>query len=115
MKVSELLQILSEFSDSDDPQVVTGEEWLPERLLTTKKCDDHLFLHFDHQPLDQGGDEEGRGFVEHEITMLRDKIKTLLEENSDNSTKIESLLTLFLIGHERTSSEVIEILEEDHD
>ncbi|MBD1558815.1 hypothetical protein HC752_17930 [Vibrio sp. S9_S30] len=115
MKVSELLQILSKFSDSNDPQVVTGEEWLPERLLTTKHDDDLLFLHFDHQPADQGGDEEGRGFVEHEISMLRDKIRTIVEEEGDTNMKTEAFLALFLIGHERSSSEVIEILEEDVD
>ncbi|BCL69527.1 conserved hypothetical protein [Vibrio nigripulchritudo MADA3029] len=113
MKVSELLQILSKFSDNNDPHVVTGEEWLPERLLTTKLNEDFLFLHFDQQPADQGGDEEGRGFVEHEISMLRDKIRTILEEEGDTSMKAEAFLALFLIGHERSSSEVIEILEED--
>jgi hypothetical protein len=45
--------------------------------------------------------------------MLREKIRTILEEEGNTSIKAEAFLALFLIGHERSSSEVIEILEED--
>ncbi len=70
-----------------------------------------LFLEFDNAPEDNQGDEEGRGFVEHEIAMIREKLELLLDEPSDTKTKADALLAIFLMGHELSSSEVIEVLE----
>ncbi|USD66456.1 hypothetical protein [Vibrio sp. SCSIO 43136] len=112
VKVSELLQILNTLPSDKDLDVVTGEEWLPERLIASRYDDDFLFLNFDHQPEDLGGDTEGRGFVEHEMALLRHRIRQLLVEDSDISSKTEALLAMLLISHEKSSSEVIELLEE---
>ncbi|SON48790.1 hypothetical protein [Vibrio tapetis] len=113
MKVSELLKLLKNLPSDLDLDVVTGEEWLPERLLSTKQDGDFLFLEFDNQPEDVGGEIEARGFVEHEVTMLKDKIVQLISESDDIDVKADALLTLLLISHENSSSDVIEILEED--
>ena len=88
-----------------------GEAWLPERLVNTNLDGDMLFLEFDNAPEDNQGDEEGRGFVEHEIAMIREKLEQVLDDTSDTKTKADALLAIFLMGHELSSSEVIEILE----
>lgn len=88
-----------------------GDAWLPERLVDTNLDGDMLFLEFDNAPEDNQGDEEGRGFVEHEIAMIREKLELLLDEPSDTKTKADALLAIFLMGHELSSSEVIEVLE----
>ncbi|MCK8086410.1 hypothetical protein [Vibrio sp. 1CM8B] len=111
VKVSELQNIIDHLPKYSDPDIVMGEAWLPERLVDTKLDGDMLFLEFDNAPEDNQGDEEGRGFVEHEIAMIREKLELLLDEPSDTKTKADALLAVFLMGHELSSSEVIEILE----
>ena len=88
-----------------------GEEWLPERLINTKLDGEMLFLEFDNAPEENQGDSEGRGFVEHEIAMIREKLEQVLDEPSETKSKADALLAIFLMGHELSSSEVIEILE----
>ncbi len=39
-----------------------------------------LFMEFDNAPEENQGDDEGRGFVEHEIAMIREKLEQLLDE-----------------------------------
>ncbi|WP_172380246.1 hypothetical protein [Vibrio sp. Vb339] len=111
VKVSELQNIIDHLPKYSDPDIVMGEAWLPERLVDTKLDGDMLFLEFDNAPEDNQGDEEGRGFVEHEIAMIREKLELLLDEPSDTKTKADALLAIFLMGHELSSSEVIEMLE----
>ncbi|PMH04278.1 hypothetical protein BCU77_15010 [Vibrio splendidus] len=111
MKVSELQNIIDQLPKDSDPDIVMGDAWLPERLVDTNLDGDMLFLEFDNAPEDNQGDEEGRGFVEHEIAMIREKLELLLDEPSDTKTKADALLAIFLMGHELSSSEVIEILE----
>ncbi|WP_165311307.1 hypothetical protein [Vibrio ziniensis] len=112
MKASELKALLDALPQGFDPDVVMGEDWLPERLINTHLDSDFLFLEFDNAPEEDQGDEEGRGFVEHEIEMIRSQIETLLsEENKGIKTKAETLLTLLIMAHERTSSEFIELIE----
>ncbi|OMO30671.1 hypothetical protein BH582_15855 [Vibrio sp. 10N.222.47.A9] len=111
MKVSELQNIIDQLPKDSDPDIVMGDAWLPERLVDTNLDGDMLFLEFDNAPEDNQGDEEGRGFVEHEIAMIRDKLELLLDEPSDTKTKADALLAIFLMGHELSSSEVIEVLE----
>lgn len=111
VKVSELQNIIDQLPKDSDPDIVMGEAWLPERLVDTNLDGDMLFLEFDNAPEDNQGDEEGRGFVEHEIAMIREKLELLLDEPSDTKTKADALLAIFLMGHELSSSEVIEILE----
>ncbi|MEZ9391470.1 hypothetical protein AB4222_06115 [Vibrio splendidus] len=111
VKVSELQNIIDQLPKDSDPDIVVGEAWLPERLVDTNLDGDMLFLEFDNAPEDNQGDEEGRGFVEHEIAMIREKLELLLDEPSDTKTKADALLAIFLMGHELSSSEVIEVLE----
>lgn len=111
VKVSELQNIIDHLPNDSDPDIVMGEEWLPERLINTKLDGEMLFLEFDNAPEENQGDCEGRGFVEHEIAMIREKLEQLLDEPSDTKTKADALLAIFLMGHELSSSEVIEIME----
>lgn len=111
MKASELKKLLNSLNIDTDPGVVCGEYWLPERLVNVQQENDLLFLEFDSAPEENQGEEEGRGFVEHEIELIRERLKQILEEGSDTNTKADAMLALFLMGHERSSSEVIELLE----
>ncbi|CAK1836385.1 conserved hypothetical protein [Vibrio crassostreae] len=111
MKVSELQNIIDHLPNDSDPDIVMGEEWLPERLVNTKLDGELLFMEFDNAPEENQGDDEGRGFVEHEIAMIREKLEQVLDDTSDTKTKADALLAIFLMGHELSSSEVIEILE----
>ncbi|PFG56086.1 hypothetical protein ATG66_2411 [Vibrio sp. ES.051] len=112
MKASELISHLNNLPTEADPDIVMGEAWLPERLVETQLDGDMLFLHFDNAPEEDQGEEEGRGFVEHEIDLIRARLQQLLDEDSDNASKADAMLGLFLMGHELSSSQVIEILEE---
>ncbi|OLQ90319.1 hypothetical protein BIY22_04795 [Vibrio panuliri] len=109
VKVSELKSLLNTLPDELD--VVTGDEWLPEQLISTSVVDDMLHLEFDNAPEEVQG-EEARGFVEHEIQMIRDKFELIIAEASDAKSKADAILAIFLMGHELSSCEVIEILEQ---
>ena len=111
VKVSELQNIIDHLPSDSDPDIVMGEEWLPERLVNTKLDGELLFMEFDNAPEENQGDDEGRGFVEHEIAMIREKLEQVLDDPSDTKTKADALLAIFLMGHELSSSEVIEVLE----
>lgn len=111
MKSSELMRFLS--SLENDCEIVTGESWLPEQLIEAKFDGEFVNLEFDNAPEEDAGELEGRGFVEHEINMLQDKIVQLLFDNSISAKlKADIFLNLFLIVHEKSSSEVVEIFEE---
>ncbi|MDE1314189.1 hypothetical protein MEG05_08225 [Vibrio aestuarianus] len=112
MKASELRKILDSLLENVDPELVMGEVWLPERLIDTQLDDNLLFLEFDNAPEEGEGENEARGFVEHEITMIRQRFEQILAEQADNKSKADAMLALFLMGHEYSSSEVIEILED---
>ena len=112
VKASELKKRLATLPSDCDPDIVTGETWLPERLLDAELDGDLLFLSFDTAPEETQGEEEGRGFVEHEVTMIRHRFLQILTESSDDKTKADAMLALFLMGHELSSSEVIEVLED---
>ncbi|NLS14392.1 hypothetical protein HGP28_16045 [Vibrio sp. SM6] len=111
MKASELSKQLHALPAHLDPDIVTGENWLPERLVTTQLDDNLLFLHFDSAPEESEGDE-ARGFVEHEIALIRERLDSILNCDEPMTTKSDALLALFLLGHERSSTEVIEMLED---
>ncbi|MFB9133964.1 hypothetical protein ACFSJQ_07650 [Vibrio olivae] len=110
MKASELKNLL--YAIPNDPDIVTGDEWLPEQLVEARIEGDLLFFKFDNAPEESQGEEEGRGFVEHEVKMIRQRLAQLLEEPSNTETKTDALLALVLMAHELSSSEVIEILEQ---
>ena len=115
MKASELKRLLDAIPKEYDPDIVTGELWLPERLLEANLVEDLVFLNFDTAPEEIQGDEEGRGFVDHEIELIRDRFEQILNENSDATSKADAMLALFLMGHELSSSEIIELLESPQD
>lgn len=110
MKVSEFKALLDALPADSDPDIVMGEVWLPEQLVTARLEQPLLFLEFDNAPEESQGEEEGRGFVEHEVELIRQQITQLLQEDSLQHDKIEALLGLLLVAHERTSSEFIEML-----
>ncbi|WCE28320.1 hypothetical protein [Vibrio sp. SCSIO 43137] len=111
MKASELMAFLSDIDG--DKEIVTGESWLPEQLINAEFDGELINLEFDNAPEDDAGDTEGRGFVEHEVNMLRDKIVQLLfDDTMPAKVKTDVFLKLFLMIHEKSSSEVVEILEE---
>ncbi len=112
MKASELISILKDLPTNSDPDIVMGEEWLPERLVETRLDGNLLFLDFDNAPEEFQGEEEGRGFVDHEIELIRTRLQQILDEECDSTSKIDAMLGLFLLGHEQSSSEVIEVLEQ---
>ncbi|NOI57668.1 hypothetical protein [Vibrio coralliilyticus] len=112
MKASDLKKLLDSLPEDQNPNIVTGEEWLPERLVNTHLDDEMLFLEFDNAPEEAQGEEEGRGFVEHEVDMIRKRFEQILDESSDTKTKADAMLALFLMGHEMSSSEIIEIMED---
>ncbi len=112
MKTSELISILNDLPTNLDPDIVMGEEWLPERLVETRLDGNLLFLNFDNAPEEHQGEEEGRGFLDHEVDLIRTRLQQILDEDSDSNSKVDALLGLFLAGHELSSSEVIEILEQ---
>ncbi|KII79560.1 hypothetical protein [Vibrio renipiscarius] len=110
VKVSELKDVLNALPIDKDIHIVTGEEWLPEQLVTTSLVDDMLFMQFDNAPEDTQC-EEGRGFVQHEVELIRSRFEQIITEPIDAKSKADAILALFLIGHEQSSAEVIEILE----
>ncbi|MGL4827886.1 MAG: hypothetical protein ACRCXG_01150 [Vibrio sp.] len=110
MKASELKTLLNQIPTDLDPDVVMGEVWLPERLVEAQLDDEMLFLTFDNAPEEGEGEEEGRGFVEHEMELIRDQVLHILADNRGPKSKSEAILALITLAHERTSSEFIEIL-----
>lgn len=110
MKLSELKALLNTLPDECDPDVVMGEEWLPEQLVQARLDDKLLFLQFDNAPEEGEGEEEGRGFVDHEIELIQRQLMQILQDDCAAEAKTEALLTLLIVAHERTSSEFIEML-----
>ncbi|MGO1297696.1 MAG: hypothetical protein ACTMIA_10360 [Vibrio sp.] len=110
MKASQLLKILHSIPLDQDPEVVTGEIWLPERLTRGNLHEGFLFLDFDNAPQEEQGEEEGRGFVEHEENFIREQLTHILQEASGQPEKTEALLAILLMAHEHSSSEFIEML-----
>lgn len=111
MKASQLMQMLTSLPEGHDPEIVTGEEWLPERLIEVRDDQDLLFLEFDNAPEDNQGDDEGRGFVEHEITLIKKRIMDIFLEKASLEHKQQAILALILYAHEHFPSEVVEMLE----
>ncbi|MCE0492479.1 hypothetical protein [Vibrio salinus] len=112
MKASDLLYQLQSVLNNSNPEIVTGEDWLPERLIEIHQLDDLLFLEFDTAPEADQGDEEGRGFVEHEIELIREQIMEVFLEKTSLENKREALLALILLAHEQTPSEVVQTLND---
>ncbi|NAW69330.1 hypothetical protein CAG54_03270 [Vibrio sp. V27_P1S3P104] len=112
MKASELKQRLNDIPSDIDPDIVMGESWLPEQLVGTQLDDELLFLQFDNAPQENEGEEEGRGFVEHEIDLIRYQLAQIFRGESGQREKIEALVAMLLAAHELTSAEFIEMISE---
>ncbi|RQW63636.1 hypothetical protein [Vibrio viridaestus] len=112
MKASEMLYQLQTILKQTDPEIVTGEDWLPERLINLHQLDDLLFLKFDSAPEEGQGDEEGRGFVEHEIELIRQQIMEIFLEKTSLENKQEAILALILLAHEQMPSDVVQTLND---
>lgn len=112
MKVEKLKNILENLPEDHEVRVVTGEKWLPERLISTELDNDLLFLLFDNAPDEGEQGIEARGFVEHEIGLLRQRLGEIVEQSNSSSQLVEALVRFFVIGHETSSSEFIELLEQ---
>lgn len=110
MKVSELREYLDNLPADIDPEIVTGEVWLPEPLIDLHSMDNYLFCEFDNAPEEGEGEEEGRGFVDHEIQLIRDRIERIFLEKTALKNKQDAILALILFAHERLPSEVVELL-----
>ena len=111
MKASKLLEILSDLPEGSDPDVVTGDEWLSERLINVTSQDDFVFCEFDNAPEDGQGDDEGRGFVDHEIELIENHIMEIFLEKAPLEQKKKAILALVLFAHEHFPSDVVEMLE----
>lgn len=112
MKVEKLKNILNLLPDDRQIDVVSGERWLPERLLNAELDNDLLFLEFDNAPDEAESNVEGRGFVEHEIELLRTRLAQITGESHSAEQLLDALTGFFLIGHETSSAEFVELLEE---
>ena len=111
LKASQLITILSQLPENHDPDIVTGETWLPERLVRCQQDEALLFLTFDSAP-DEGEEDEARGFVEHEVDYIKARLHQLITSGEHPSVKTEAILALVLFAHEHSSSDVIEMLEQ---
>lgn len=112
MKASELINFLSQLPEGQDPDIVTGESWLPEQLIDITFDSEMVNLHFDNAPEEVAGEDEGRGFVEHEIVMIKDRIvKILFDQNIAPKVKADLFLQLFLLAHEKSSTDIVEVME----
>lgn len=112
MKVEKLKKILQSLPSDQHIDVVTGETWLPERLLSAKVDNDLLFLEFDNAPDEAEDTFEGRGFVEHEIELVRERLAQMIDQSNNKEHLLDALTAFFLIGHETSSSEFVELLEQ---
>jgi hypothetical protein len=112
VKVSELKNTLKSISNDTNVEVVTGEEWLPEHLINAKLNDNLLFLTFDNAPDELEHGTEARGFVEHEMDLLRLRLSEVLNNQTDNEKTLDALLAFFLVGHEMSSSDFVEFLHD---
>ncbi|CAH0525930.1 hypothetical protein [Vibrio hippocampi] len=111
MNLVKLLDILNQLPKDQNIQVVTGEDFLPERLVDIHRDHDLLFMQFDNAPDEGEQTEEGRGFVDHEIELLRLRLEQIVSQSDDKQQVADALLGFFLIGHEASSSEFVELLE----
>ncbi|MDA9555882.1 hypothetical protein N9R79_00070 [Vibrio sp.] len=109
--MQQLQSILTESQLSEgkgDIEMVSGEEWLPERLLSMKLDNNLLFLTFDDAPIDDENIE--RGLVDHEVDLIKTLLSRVLKE-ADEQTKIKKLLLLIMLAHKQSSNELVESLE----
>ncbi|GMQ46575.1 hypothetical protein [Vibrio sp. 10N] len=112
MKVEKLKNILNNLPKDQDIRIVTGEHWLPEQLVNTELDNNLLFLEFDNAPDEGEQGLEARGFVEHEVELLRQRLDEIVKQSDDSSQLLDALTGFFLVGHEASSAEFIELLEQ---
>lgn len=112
MKVEKLKNILNDLPKDQEIQIVTGERWLPEQLVSAELDNNLLFLGFDNAPDEGEQGIEARGFVEHEVELLRQRLGEIVEQSDSSDQLLDALTGFFIIGHEASSAEFIELLEQ---
>ena len=110
MKISELIQNLQDIqaTHSDDLEVVTGEEWFPEQLLTSTVNHNLAFLQFDRMPNDIPAEIDARGFLEHEERLINTLITNVIFSELEPEAMVEKITSMLVFSHEHISSDVIE-------
>ncbi|MDD9196331.1 hypothetical protein PVK62_10845 [Aliivibrio sp. S3MY1] len=110
MKISELIQNLQDIQASygNDLEVVTGEEWFPEQLLTSNVNHNMAFLQFDRMPSDIPVEIDARGFLEHEELLIKELINKVIFSELEPEAMVEKLTSMLIFSHENISSDVIE-------
>lgn len=110
MKISELIKSLQDIqaTHSDDLEVVTGEEWFPEQLLTSTVEHNMAFLQFDRMPSDIPVEIDARGFLEHEEVLIKNLITKVIFSELEPEEMVKKLTSMLIFSHENISSDVIE-------
>lgn len=88
VKASELKMILNTIPSDQDPELVTGEWWLPEQLVNATHHEEYVFLDFDNAPEEDQGDEEGRGLLNTKWTLFANKLRKYYMKIADNTLKL---------------------------
>jgi hypothetical protein len=109
LKLSKFTSLVTELNIDDDPEIVTGESWLPEELKAMSLHDNKIFLDFDNAPQDD--EQDSRGLVEHELELVRKMISHYLTQDTTQQQRESSLLLLMQCLHEQPSDEVVEYLQ----
>ncbi len=110
MIISELIQNLLDIQETHggDLDVVTGEEWLPEQLLTVSINHNMTFLKFDQWPNDFITENDARGFVNHEEILIKKLIRNIIFSELEPEQMVDKLASMLIFSHENISSDVIE-------
>ncbi|GLR76021.1 hypothetical protein GCM10007855_28950 [Aliivibrio sifiae] len=110
VKISELIKSLQDIqaTHGNELEVVTGEEWFPEQLLTSSVNHNMAFLQFDRMPSDIPVEIDARGFLEHEELLIKTLINNVIFSELEPEAIVEKLTSMLIFSHENISSDVIE-------
>ncbi|MGR6861259.1 hypothetical protein [uncultured Aliivibrio sp.] len=110
MNISELIKNLQDIqaAHNDDLEVVTGEEWFPEQLLSSHVNHNMAFLQFDRMPSDIPAEIDARGFLEHEELLIKTLITNVIFSELEPEAMVDKITSMLVFSHENISSDVIE-------
>ncbi|MUK63219.1 hypothetical protein GNP81_04890 [Aliivibrio fischeri] len=110
MKISELIQNLQSIQKEhgNDIEVVTGEEWFPEQLLTSSVNHNMAFLKFDRLPCDIPAEIDARGFLEHEEILIKQLVNNVIFSELEPEMMVDKLTDMLVFSHENISCDVVE-------
>nr|WP_155651616.1 hypothetical protein [Aliivibrio fischeri] len=92
----------------NDIEVVTGEEWFPEQLLTSSVNHNMAFLKFDRLPCDIPAEIDARGFLEHEEILIKKLVNNVIFSELEPEMMVDKLTDMLVFSHENISCDVIE-------